>query len=90
MSACLGAALFAFFLLHLYFTSINQTTLEFCEKRRDLDYVNYFNIGVIGNLQQVFGHYFECIYWLLPLATPSVVDRGGLSFPMNEVAKKRK
>ncbi|GLD93478.1 hypothetical protein PINS_up002070 [Pythium insidiosum] len=82
-SACLGAALLCFFLLHLYLTARNCTTLEFCEKRRDPTYVNYFDVGVIQNLQQVLGSFRELPYWFIPLQSPSVVRRGAVSFPVN-------
>jgi hypothetical protein len=80
----LGAALLCFYLGHVALTAFNYTTLEYCEKRRDGDdYVNYFYLGILGNFQQVLGTYRELPYWFLPLATPSVVRRGGTSFPVN-------
>ncbi|TMW64807.1 hypothetical protein Poli38472_008974 [Pythium oligandrum] len=82
--ACLGLALTAFYALHLYLAAQNNTTLEYCEKRREPEYVNFFDVGVVHNLQQVFGTYQEWPYWFIPVQTPSAMRRGAISFEVNE------
>ncbi|DAZ94835.1 TPA: hypothetical protein N0F65_012524 [Lagenidium giganteum] len=82
--ACLGAALLCFHGLHLFFTLRSYTTLEFCEKRRDKDFVNYYNLGMVHNIQQVFGSWRELHLWFLPVPSPSVMQSKGRYFPTNE------
>lgn len=69
--------------MHLYFTARNFSTLEYCEKRREPDYVNYFDLGVVRNFQQVFGTLREFPYWFVPVASPSVSLMQGRFFPVN-------
>uniref|UniRef100_H3GTM4 Palmitoyltransferase n=1 Tax=Phytophthora ramorum TaxID=164328 RepID=H3GTM4_PHYRM len=82
-SACLGLALACFYLMHLYFTACNFSTLEYCEKRDDPDYINYYNVGVLRNFQEVFGTFRELPYWFVPVQPPSFWKRDGKTFPLN-------
>jgi ribosomal protein L40E len=87
-STCVGAALLCFYVMHLVFTAFNYTTLEYCEKRGDPDFVNYFNVGVARNFQQIFGSFRECAYWFVPLHSPSVLAMRGQFFPVNRKFRK--
>lgn len=89
-STCLGAALFCFYCMHLAFTAFNYSTLEYCEKRGDAGYVNYFNVGVVRNFQQVFGTFREFPYWFVPMHSPSVLSTQGKFFPVNHKFDKDK
>lgn len=80
---CLGAALLCFYVMHLYFTARNYSTVEYCEKRREPFYVNYFDLGVVRNVQEVFGTLRELPYWFVPVPSPSVVRTRGRRFPVN-------
>ncbi|KAG1711315.1 hypothetical protein DVH05_008568 [Phytophthora capsici] len=82
-STCLGLALACFYLMHLYFVANNFSTLEYCEKRDDPDYINYYNVGIVRNFQQVFGTFREFPLWFLPVHSPSVRKRDGKTFPLN-------
>uniref|UniRef100_A0AAV1UNT5 Palmitoyltransferase n=1 Tax=Peronospora matthiolae TaxID=2874970 RepID=A0AAV1UNT5_9STRA len=82
-SACLGIALACFYVVHLYFVANNYSTLEYCEKRADPEYVNYFNMGVMLNFQEVFGTFREFPYWFVPVHSPSLLRRDGKAFPLN-------
>ncbi|CAI5713361.1 unnamed protein product [Hyaloperonospora brassicae] len=82
-SACLGLALACFYMVHLYFVANNYSTLEYCEKRTDPEYVNYFNMGIVRNFQEVFGTFREFPYWFVPVHSPSFLKRDGKSFPLN-------
>ena len=83
ISTCLGIALAIFWMVHLYFISVNMTTLEYCEKRRDGDCINYYDLGIVQNLEQVLGTLHEFPYWFFPLQSPSVMKRGPSEFPAN-------
>ncbi|KAI9911969.1 hypothetical protein PsorP6_009492 [Peronosclerospora sorghi] len=83
-SACVGIALGCFYLMHLYFVANNYSTLEYCEKRDDPDYINYYNVGLGYNFQEVFGTYWELPYWFVPLHSPSIRKRDGNYFPLNK------
>uniref|UniRef100_K3WUD9 Palmitoyltransferase n=1 Tax=Globisporangium ultimum (strain ATCC 200006 / CBS 805.95 / DAOM BR144) TaxID=431595 RepID=K3WUD9_GLOUD len=82
-SFCLGSALFCFYVMHLYFTARNFSTLEYCEKRREPEYANYFDVGILRNFQQVFGTFRELPYWFVPIQSPSVLLTQGKIFPVN-------
>ncbi|KAG6591164.1 putative palmitoyltransferase [Phytophthora cinnamomi] len=82
-STCLGLALACFYLMHLYFVANNYSTLEYCEKRDDPEYINYYNVGILRNFQEVFGTFRELPYWFVPLHSPSFRKRDGKSFPLN-------
>lgn len=84
-TTCLGAALLCFYLMHLFLTLFNYTTIDYCEKRREPEYVHYYNVGILRNLQLVFGTWSEFPYWFLPLPTPSVYQAkdAGIRFPVN-------
>ncbi|CEG41943.1 zinc finger protein [Plasmopara halstedii] len=82
-SAVLGLALACFYLMHLYFVINNFSTLEYCEKRDDPDYINYYNVGIVRNFQEVFGTSREFLYWFLPVHSPSFRMRDGRTFPLN-------
>lgn len=82
-STCLGIALTLFWMVHVYFISVNMTTVEYCEKRRDGDYINHYDVGILQNFKQVFGTLREIPYWILPLQSPSVLRRGPSEFPVN-------
>ncbi|KAF4316755.1 hypothetical protein BBO99_00007329 [Phytophthora kernoviae] len=82
-STCLGLALACFWMMHLYFTACNFSTLEYCEKRDDPDYINYFNVGILRNFQEIFGSFREIPYWFVPLHSPSFRKRDGKTFPLN-------
>ncbi|CCI42782.1 unnamed protein product [Albugo candida] len=51
-STCLGIALTLFWMVHVYFISVNMTTVEYCEKRRDGDYINHYDVGIQQNFKQ--------------------------------------
>lgn len=88
LSFCLGAALFCFYLMHLYFTARNYSTLEFYEKRREPYYVNFFDLGVVRNFQEVFGTFREFPYWFVPVQSPSTLRALGRRFPVNSKYEK--
>ncbi|RLN47407.1 hypothetical protein BBJ28_00004940 [Nothophytophthora sp. Chile5] len=81
--ACLGLALLCFYLMHLFFTARNYSTLEYCEKRDNPEHVNYYNVGVSRNFQEVFGSLRELPYWFVPIHSPSFRQRDGKAFPVN-------
>lgn len=82
-SFCLGAALLCFYVMHLFFTARNYSTLEFYEKRREPEYVNFFDLGVVRNFQEVFGTFREFPYWVVPVQSPSTLRSRGRRFPVN-------
>lgn len=82
-TTCLGLALACFYLMHLYFTARNYSTLEYCEKRDDPDYINYYTVGIARNFQEVFGTFREFPYWFIPVHSPSFRKRDGKTFPLN-------
>ncbi|KAG7379078.1 Palmitoyltransferase zdhhc15 [Phytophthora pseudosyringae] len=82
-STCLGLALACFYLMHLYFVANNYSTLEYCEKREDPDYINYYNVGIVRNFQEVFGTFRELPLWFVPVHSPSFWKRDGKTFPLN-------
>ncbi|UIZ27805.1 hypothetical protein KXD40_004555 [Peronospora effusa] len=86
-STCLGLALACFYMMHLYLVANNYSTLEYCEKRDDSDYVNYYNVGVLQNFQEVFGTFHEFPYWFVPIHSPSFQKRDGKTFPLNKFIK---
>ncbi|OQR93059.1 palmitoyltransferase [Achlya hypogyna] len=55
VALCVGIALSCFGLMHFYLAAFNMTTLEYCEKRDEIGYVNYYHVGTLANLRQVFG-----------------------------------
>ncbi|CAH0475499.1 unnamed protein product [Peronospora belbahrii] len=86
-STCLGLALACFYIVHMYFVANNYSTLEYCEKRDDLDHVNYYNVGLLRNFQEVFGTFYEFPYWFIPVHSPSFRKRDGKTFPLNKFIK---
>ncbi|SCM03008.1 palmitoyltransferase DHHC10, putative [Plasmodium chabaudi chabaudi] len=67
LSAVIILIIFPFFLFHLYLTSQNYTTLEFCvlgEKAKQ----NIYNLGIEENFKQVLGE--NILTWLLPIGKP--------------------
>ncbi|EQC41684.1 hypothetical protein SDRG_01642 [Saprolegnia diclina VS20] len=83
VSVCVGIALTCFGLMHLYLAASNMTTLEYCEKRDEVGYVNYYYVGVLGNLRQVFGPLHIA---LLPLHPPHMAALR-LAFPSTKLQK---
>ena len=83
VSVCVGIALTCFGLMHLYLAASNMTTLEYCEKRDEVGYVNYYYVGVLGNLRQVFG---PLPMALLPVHPPHMASLR-LGFPSTKVQK---
>lgn len=79
---CVGCAISLFFLLHLYLVLSNTTTLEYFEKRRS-GCDNIYDLGVLENLQRVFGSWREMIYWFLPVLTPYSRQGDGIVFPLS-------
>lgn len=82
-SFCLGAALLCFYVMHLYFAARNFSTLEYCEKRYDPYFVNFFDLGVLRNFQQIFGTFRELPYWFVPVQSPSILRSQGKHFSVN-------
>jgi hypothetical protein len=82
-STCLGLALACFYLMHVYFVANNYSTLEYCEKRDDPDYINYYSVGVRRNFHEVFGTLREFPYWFVPVHSPSFRQRDGKTFPLS-------
>ncbi|KAF0698852.1 Aste57867_10529 [Aphanomyces stellatus] len=78
-SLCVGAALVIFFFMHLYLTLCNMTTLEYCEKRGTIGFVNFYNVGVVANLHQVFGGTAIALVPIYPAHMPALRHR----FPVN-------
>ncbi|KUF90872.1 hypothetical protein AM588_10008218 [Phytophthora nicotianae] len=60
-----------------------NNTLEYCEKRDDPDYINYYNVGIVRNFQEVFGTFHEFPCWFVPVHSPSFRKRDGKTFPLN-------
>ncbi|KDO34600.1 hypothetical protein SPRG_00663 [Saprolegnia parasitica CBS 223.65] len=82
-SVCVGLALTCFLAMHLYLAASNMTTLEYCEKRDEVGYVNYYYVGVLGNLRQVFG---PLPLALFPLHPPHMASLR-LGFPSTKLRK---
>ncbi|RHY34201.1 hypothetical protein DYB32_001090 [Aphanomyces invadans] len=78
-SACVGLALLVFFGMHLFLCMCNLTTLEYCEKRGTIGFVNYYDIGIPSNLHQVFGSWDIAF---VPLYPPHM-DVLRRQFPVN-------
>ncbi|TDH69007.1 hypothetical protein CCR75_006804 [Bremia lactucae] len=87
-STCLGLALLCFYIMHMYFVINNYSTLEYCEKRDNPDFINYFNVGIVRNVQEIFGTPRELLYWFVPVHCPSMRKRDGKTFPGNRKVNK--
>ncbi|OQR92154.1 villin [Thraustotheca clavata] len=79
-STCVGIALACFCIMHLYLCIFNMTTLEYCEKRDCIGYINYYHVGVLANLHQVFG---QLSIALLPIY-PEHMKELRIKFPTNK------
>ncbi|SBT76109.1 palmitoyltransferase DHHC10, putative [Plasmodium ovale] len=66
LAAVILLIIFPFFLFHLYLTSQNYTTLEFCIRERNKR--NMYDLGVEENFKQVMGE--NILFWLLPVGKP--------------------
>lgn len=63
-----------FFCFHLWMLSLNLTTIEYCERKRDVQApTSPYDIGLIGNFRCVLGD--NIMLWLLPIGAP---HEGGL------------
>ncbi|SCP03909.1 palmitoyltransferase DHHC10, putative [Plasmodium ovale] len=67
LAAVILLIIFPFFLFHLYLTSQNYTTLEFCVIR-ERNKRNMYDLGVEENFKQVMGE--NILFWLLPVGKP--------------------
>lgn len=80
---CFG--LTGFLSFHTFLVSHNYTTIEYLEKRTcwpKADWVNPYNLGVLKNLQSVFGN--NLLEWLFPVRL--TVPGNGLFYDVNEQA----
>lgn len=81
LTTVISLIIFPFFLFHLYLTSRNTTTLEFCvigQKHK----MYMYDLGIEENFKQVLGD--DIIFWFLPVGTPK---GNGLYFKTNPTAK---
>jgi hypothetical protein len=62
LGGVLSAVLVPFLGFHVYLTSVNATTIEFCEGNKTS---NVYDVGFFGNWAQVLGA--NPIYWVLPI-----------------------
>ncbi|ETV72360.1 hypothetical protein, variant [Aphanomyces astaci] len=78
-SMCVGLALLVFCGMHLVLSMCNLTTLEYCEKRGTIGFVNYYNVGVLSNLHQVFGNWLVACLPIYPAHMTALRQQ----FPVN-------
>ncbi|CAK4080273.1 unnamed protein product [Aphanomyces euteiches] len=83
-SLCVGLALTVFFLMHVYLTLFNMTTLEYFEKHGTISFINYYNVGVVSNLHQVVGDWSIA---LLPIYPKHMTTLRRDGFPINHTIK---
>lgn len=69
LSIVLGIILTGFFCFHLWLVSINKTTLEYCENKKNAAY----DMGTYQNLKSVLGN--NILLWCLPCA-PNLEGEG--------------
>jgi len=69
LGGLLSLLLTLFFFFHIWMLQNGMTTIEFCEKSRELHYRSQYNLGCCKNMANNFGP--RWYLWLLPISPPT-------------------
>ncbi|CAG9322672.1 unnamed protein product [Blepharisma stoltei] len=83
LGSMLGIALLGFVIFHLWLISNNYTTIEFCEKKKEITLeskISPYKLGLFDNFKEALGN--EPLFWPFPFKYRDADDKG-LYFKVN-------